>query len=1253
MCSWKMRRHRHFKFLAVFVAFTMMLTLGFASKNVRAATGLSGYATMEGYNVDSKDWEGSYVTGNLGKTYAEGEWFPGRIRLNGFQSVYPNFAGFPDINIWYDAAYATNSGYGMFVDLVKGIQIGVRTLGDDEGWPMPNGLPYPMGTAERVDDAQNHSGENQWIGYELLELPDIQMNRSAVTATLGGVGSIYDGQRMFTIKTTDIITALNALNVPLTTNNIEIYFEFHLARTTIWGSRNLQTEYASGAPARWGGYLYSGQGLNFNPIAFGSGPKTGSSGHFGLLDSSKTVPLPDTPEVYRTVTGMKFLDVNNNGDFDIGEPGLEGWKINLVGYIEDIEVLLTTTTGPGGIYTFSGLSYGSELRVHEEMEPGYTQTYPHSVITLANGAESFMKVEAGKGPWRWYIDRSLMPDNANDAVTISGIDFGNFLPDPKIEIKKTGDELSKIGDEIEFTVEVKNTGNVDLDLTSIVDDKFGDLSYIKWGADGFGATLAKGATESHTFKMVIPNDAADPFVNKVTAVYNYMQIEAKGDSSHETNLFQPLSSIEKTVDKIYAIPGETVRYKIEVKNLSSEDTPVMHYVLEDDLLGWSISGGTAKMFDLGFEESKIFEGTETDYMIPLAAERYSIVKNTAAIHTSFDDFDNKYDYSSYAETKVLWPGLEIKKSGDELSKIGDEVLYKFDIKNTGDVDLSLEKVYDETFKFDLTSLFGKTVLKPGETDHAEKKFTIPADAKDPFKNKVTATYKYIMGDFSKTVEESAEFELNLFQPGIEIEKTADKTVSMVGDTVKYKIIVKNTSSADSPDLKYSVVDDVYGTVVTDALISSGDSKEYTYDYKVKETDPNPLINTAKVTASPVGFPNVLEDKDSHEVKLFTPGLTIKKTADTEISKVGDTINYKIVVKNTTAEAYAPKIHCVLTDALLGLNMNFDLASGEEKIVNVAYVVKASDDPEYLTKFGWTELKNTAKVVGSPIGFEAISEFKLEDSVTVDLVHPHIDIDKSVNTAFAHVGDTVTYTIKITNTGDIALHNIVVKDSMLGTLSAFVTSLAVGAHDTHTYDRLLTIADVGILTNTATVTSNPVGLPNKIEDKDDAVVEVKPRLYDETGWAYGGPYANPIMDIEGVTSTNWGWTNGPLPEGDYRWPIYVGAGQNDLNKGEIVGELIVSFHDGTMKITYKMDAGFSLKEIHLYVGKDPLPTKERGKTTVVVDSPGLFPINPKDVDGKTEWSVTIDKLKAPVYVAAHCVVWVPWQEMNKIYNATTY
>ncbi|ETA82491.1 hypothetical protein [Youngiibacter fragilis] len=50
---------------------------------------------------------------------------------------------------------------------------------------------------------------------------------------------------------------------------------------------------------------------------------------------------------------------------------------------------------------------------------------------------------------------------------------------------------------------------------------------------------------------------------------------------------------------------------------------------------------------------------------------------------------------------------------------------------------------------------------------------------------------------------------------------------------------------------------------------------------------------------------------------------------------------------------------------------------------------------------------------------------------------------------------------------------------------------------------------------------------------------------------------------------------------------------------------------------------------------------------------MFPINPKDVDGKTEWSITIDKLKAPVYVAAHCVVWVPWQEMNKIFNATTY
>lgn len=141
------------------------------------------------------------------------------------------------LTIWYSAAYPLGGSgeWGMFVDLVKGIQVGTDELGFAEGWPMADGNAYPLGTPENVNIAQNHPGENAWDGYELLNLPNSQMNRSAVTGTIGQVGSIYDQKRAFIVTAEDIMNALVAQGKdPNTVDSFYIYFELHLARTSIF-----------------------------------------------------------------------------------------------------------------------------------------------------------------------------------------------------------------------------------------------------------------------------------------------------------------------------------------------------------------------------------------------------------------------------------------------------------------------------------------------------------------------------------------------------------------------------------------------------------------------------------------------------------------------------------------------------------------------------------------------------------------------------------------------------------------------------------------------------------------------------------------------------------------------------------------------------------------------------------------------------------------------------------------------------------
>ncbi len=79
----------------------------------------------------------------------------------------------------------------------------------------------------------------------------------------------------------------------------------------------------------------------------------------------------------------------------------------------------------------------------------------------------------------------------------------------------------------------------------------------------------------------------------------------------------------------------------------------------------------------------------------------------------------------------------------------------------------------------------------------------------------------------------------------------------------------------------------------------GASYAFTRAYTVQAGDPDPLLNTATVTTSPVGFPNVISDSDEASTNLFQPSITIDKTGDT-LSKVGDVVNYTITVTNTSS-----------------------------------------------------------------------------------------------------------------------------------------------------------------------------------------------------------------------------------------------------------------------------------------------------------------------------------------------------------------
>ncbi len=122
---------------------------------------------------------------------------------------------------------------------------------------------------------------------------------------------------------------------------------------------------------------------------------------------------------------------------------------------------------------------------------------------------------------------------------------------------------------------------------------------------------------------------------------------------------------------------------------------------------------------------------------------------------------------------------------------------------------------------------------------------------------------------------------------------------------------------------------------------------------------------------------------------------------------------------------------------------------------------------------------------------------------------------------------------------------------------------------------------------------------------------------ETAFARGKDGATCFI---GNGFSRWGWTLGPLSEGNYTYEIYAGAGQCDINKGNLVGTVDVSYQMGDVTVTYNIDNTFTTEETHTYAGNLMFPIGNNGKPTV---APGQYSIS--------------ENLSGEIYVIAHAVV----------------
>jgi len=340
---------------------------------------------------------------------------------------------------------------------------------------------------------------------------------------------------------------------------------------------------------------------------------------------------------------------------------------------------------------------------------------------------------------------------------------------------------------------------------------------------------------------------------------------------------------------------------------------------------------------------------------------------------------------------------------------------------------------------------------------------------------------------------------------IAVDKTADKTQANVGETITYTFTVTNTGNVPLADVAIddNKVQGITGPAAGEDANSDGkldltETWTFTGTYVVQLADIcGDIVNTATAKATdpcdPAKF--VVSAPDSVTVNaLHTASLAVDKTADKTQANVGETITYTFTVTNTGNVPLAGitiddnKVQGI-TGPAAGEDTNGDgkLDTTETWTFTGTYVVQLADicgDIVNTATAKATDPCNPEGKIASP-----------PDSVTVNVLHTaSLALEKTADKTEANLGNTITYTFTVTNTGDVPLDGVTIEDNKV----QGITGPAGDANNdgkldttetwTYTGTYLVQLADIcsDIVNKAKASAADPCNPEARIESQEDSI-----------------------------------------------------------------------------------------------------------------------------------------------------------------------
>ena len=490
------------------------------------------------------------------------------------------------------------------------------------------------------------------------------------------------------------------------------------------------------------------------------------------------------------------------------------------------------------------------------------------------------------------------------------------------------------------------------------------------------------------------------------------------------------------------------------------------------------------------------------------------------------------------------------------ASLGETINYTITVTNDGNVSYTGVKVVDDLAGLKINEDTRYTVnedgtvtvgdLAVGETVVITASYVVTSDdiKAGHVLNTVTATGDSIDDpknpDKPKTPEgkDEEDDETDDLDTTLTVVKTSDVaegTTVGLGETINYTITVKNDGNVPYTGVK--VVDDLAGlqihedaryTVEEDGTVTVGDlavgeTVTITASYIVTSDDikAGHVLNAVTAAGDPIEDPKNPdepkkpegEDEEDDETDDLDTTLTVTKSSDVAEGAtvgLGEMINYTITVKN---DGNVPYTGVKVVDDLAGLQIHEDarytveedgtvtvgdLSVGETVTITASYIVTSDD-----IKAG--HVLNAVTAAGDPIedpknpDEPKKPEGEDEEDDETDDLDTTLTVVKTSDVAEGEVakeGQTIHYTITVTNEGNVPYTDVTVIDDMEGLVidandrytvqedgTVTVGGLAVGETVTITASYTVTADDilVGTVVNAATVSGDDVEDPKNPDE----------------------------------------------------------------------------------------------------------------------------------------------------------------------------